>query len=64
MYPKLKNNVFVDTFEDENYEKEFSGWPERAYLIKNNKIKYLSYHIVDGIDNWYDEVLNEIKNKC
>jgi len=59
-YPKLRYNIFVDSFETENYENEFCGWPERIYLIRNSKIKYLSYHKVDGIDNWYDEVLSEL----
>ena len=60
-YPSLRSKVFVDSFEEENYENEFFGWPERAYLIKNNKIKYLSYHKVDGIDDWYDQVLRSLE---
>lgn len=58
VYPKLRSKVYVDSFDNKNYENEFCGWPERAYLIKNNKIKYLSYHKVDGIDKWHDEILD------
>jgi len=63
-YPKLISRVFVDSFAEENYENEFCGWPERAYLVKNQKIKYLSYHKVDGMDDWYDEVLKRLLKKC
>ncbi len=62
-YPRLRSRVFVDSFDKENYENEFCGWPERAYLLRNNKIKYLSYHKVDGVDDWYDQVLSKLE-KC
>ena len=54
-------NVVCDSFGDKNFESKFSAWPERAFLLKGKKLKYLSQHIVDGIDNWHEEVLFEIK---
>lgn len=60
-YPNLRSKVFVDSFDKQNYENEFCGWPERAYLIRNNKIKYVSYHKVDGVDYWFDEVSRRLE---
>ena len=51
-----------DSFERNNFEKIYSGWPERAYIIHENVIKHISYHKVDGYDEWHEDVERWIQN--
>jgi type I thyroxine 5'-deiodinase len=50
--------IYCDTLEEDNFENKYSAWPERAYIIERNVLKYISKHVVDGIDNWYPEAIN------
>jgi hypothetical protein len=46
--------------DENNFENVYSGWPERAFIIHDNEIKYISYHKVDGYDDWHEEVEEKI----
>jgi len=48
--------VYCDDFESNNFENIYSGWPERAFIIYQGEIKFISYHKVDGYDNWHGDV--------
>jgi hypothetical protein len=52
--------IYCDSVEEGNFENIFSAWPERALLVERNVLKYISQHVVDGIDDWYPEVMNYI----
>lgn len=52
--------IYVDSMEDKNFENVYCGWPERAFIIHKNEIKYISYHKVDGYDDWHEEVEEKI----
>ena len=54
--------IYCDSFEENNFQNVYSGWPERAFLIHNDEIKYISYHKVDGYDDWHSEVAEIIEN--
>lgn len=56
-------NVYCDNFSQNNFESRFCGWPERAYLLKGMMLEYISYHKIDGIDDWYTQVENEIRKE-
>lgn len=53
--------IFCDSFGENNFENNFAAWPERAFLLKGNKVQYISQHKVDGIDDWYTEVERIVK---
>ena len=54
--------LYCDSLEINNFEYLYSGWPERAFIVKENTIKYISYHKVDGYDDWHEDVESWIKN--
>lgn len=54
--------LYCDSFGNNNFETIYSGWPERAFIIHNNTVKFISYHSVDGYDNWHDDVEGWIEN--
>jgi len=60
----LKTNfpVYVDSFGENNFENIYAGWPERAFIIHNNEIKFISYHKVDDSDQWHQHAENWISN--
>jgi hypothetical protein len=48
--------LYCDSFGENNFESIYSGWPERAFIIDEGIIKFISYHAVDGYDNWHESV--------
>lgn len=59
-FNKENLKVFCDGFSEDNFESRFCAWPERAFLLKDMKLEFVSFHKVDGIDDWYSEVVNVI----
>jgi len=55
----LKSPMMYDTMSDE-FDKEFSVWPERYYIIKDNRIVNIFYPVIDfGFDRI--AIHNELK---
>ncbi len=52
--------LYVDSMSAENsnetFEERFAVWPERAFIIDEGVIKFISYHGVDSYDDWHTEV--------
>jgi hypothetical protein len=55
--------LYCDSFDQSSFENVFSAWPERAFIVENNIIKYISYHTVDGYDDWHSNVENYVNSK-
>lgn len=53
--------LFVDSFDKDNFQERYSAWPERAFIIENNILKYISFHEVDGYDDWHSTVLDYVE---
>ncbi len=55
------STVYCDSFETNNFENTYCGWPERAYIIHEDQIKFISYHRVDGYDEWHRHAEEKIR---
>jgi len=54
--------LYCDSFGENSFEGRFAAWPERAFIVQNNTLKFISQHKVDGLDNWHGKVIQEIEN--
>lgn len=54
--------LYCDYFGESSFEGRFAAWPERAFIVQNNTLKYISQHKVDGTDNWHYKVMQEIEH--
>jgi len=48
--------VVVDSFPENQFDKEFACWPERGYIISQEKLAYISKCDVNGSMDWEDGV--------
>jgi hypothetical protein len=53
--------IYCDSLNQNNFENVYSGWPERAFIIRHSQIKFISYHKVDGYDDWHLEAEEKIE---
>ncbi len=53
---ELDISIYVDSMNDENFEKIYSCWPERAFIFHNSVIEYISYARVNGRMQWRVEI--------
>lgn len=53
--------IYVDSMDENSFENVYCGWPERAFIIQKQEIKYVSYHKVDGYDDWHEEVEEKVQ---
>jgi len=49
-------NIYVDDVTLKNFETTYCGWPERGYIIENNKIQHICYAQPDDMINWRGEL--------
>jgi len=47
--------IYVDSFNEINFENTYKPWPERAYIFYKNKIVYIAEVKIEGVF-WHDEI--------
>jgi hypothetical protein len=55
IYPYLPK-IYCDFFGEDSFERNFSAWPERVFILKDNILEFISAQNVDGLPDWYDHV--------
>ena len=56
--------LYCDSMEkNSSFEERFAAWPERAFIVESNILRYISQHAVDGIDDWHSEVMNYLQTR-
>jgi hypothetical protein len=49
-------DIYTDSLEeDKSFEKVYSGWPERGYIVYKGKLEYVSYAEVNSRMLWFKE---------
>jgi len=51
-----KFNIYVDNCSKNNYETLYAGWPERGYIILDNKIKLICRAKINDYVRWTEEI--------
>ena len=54
----IKFRIYVDSLNKKNFEYVYSCWPERSFIIHQNKIKFISFANVNDRMKWKDEIIN------
>jgi hypothetical protein len=54
-------SLYCDSFEEDNFESRFLGWPERAYIVEEGILKFVSIPQADGYDDWHIDVQEYLK---
>jgi len=47
--------IYVDSFNETNFENTYNPWPERAYIFYKNQINYIAEPKIEGVF-WHDEI--------
>ncbi len=57
-------NIYCDSLEKEkSYEKIYSAWPERGYIVYKGKIEYISVGLCNEIVDWPKHINSFFKEK-
>jgi len=60
--PKWKLPMMIDTM-DNNFHNAFAAWPERAFVIQSNIVKFITYPGDDGCAPiWPDQIRSFMNN--